>query len=211
MLRRILVCLVLLITGVISDDLSNYDDLECPTNGQLEAENGYPLITQLTSSSVKINWAHLWPSLERPSPCLSEVKIVIDNATTIDLEDVDANEAVVEVEPCVDLEIAVQIRIGSNVEFVESFINSNNMTYKDPAFTENAHLEIVDYVADPYGIIDLRQVHVKGSFEAIVDDYLCRRVETIELLVAQSGTQDWFITSQFDSIQDLETTITVFK
>ena len=203
--RHIVLIFLLIAPAVIS---SNYDDIECPTNEQLDSENGYPLITQLSSSTVSVNWAHLWPSLERPSTCISDIKIFIDNGTVVDLEDLDASEAVVEVEPCIELEITVQIRIGSNEEFVESFVNSNNMTYKDPAFTEHAHLE-VEYVAGLYGIIDLRQVHVKGSFVEIVEDYQCRRVESIELLVAHAGTQDWLITNQFDSIQDLETTVTV--
>ena len=83
----------------------DYQDTVCPTKTELDNESGYPKIFQINSTAVSVDWSQLWPSLEMPSPCLDEVKIVVNGQSEIEIDELDVQEAVVPVQACVELEI----------------------------------------------------------------------------------------------------------
>jgi hypothetical protein len=205
----IVVLLLLLLSTttkiVIAQEQNDYGEAydDCPTQEQLESvENGYPEVLQLNSLQVSVNWTNLWPSLKWPSKCIDVVSLVYNDAAQVVQQDLAV--AVVQVEPCLPLNLVVKLQMDG--QSVESFVNTNNMTYKDPAFTDQAMLQ-VDFTPNAYNVIDLTRVVVKGSFDDLAADNVCRRVENVELLVAKHDTNDWFITTELGIFQDLESTI----
>ena len=62
----------------------------------------------------------------------------------------------------------------------------------------NAHISLGDNLVTIF----------QGSFVDIVEDFQCRRVEKIELMVSKHGSDEWFIQNAFESIQELDMTVT---
>ena len=108
--------------SVKAQEYNEYSD--CPTVEQLEAENGYPAVFQQDSSTVLVNWTDLWPSLEWPSNCVEELAIVIneEDEVIIDFQDMDEASTIVKVEPCLELNIVVRLRLNNSQE-IDSYFN----------------------------------------------------------------------------------------
>ena len=180
----------------------------CPTKEELDNESGYPIVHQINSTAVSVEWSNLWTSLTWPSDCVEQFQIVIDENNQIELEPNDITEAeqIVEVPTCQPLNIELKVKVTTSDDWISSFlITSKNMTYKAPQFKEDAKIE-VDYAMDEFNteVMDLRRIKIKGSFFDIVEDFECRRVEKIELMVFKHDDKDWLIHDTFESVQELD-------
>ena len=67
----------------------------------------------------------------------------------------------------------------------------------------------VEYIIDnANNVLDLQSISVKGSFYDIVEDFECRRVEKIELMVRKIGSDEWMFVQDFENIQILNMEVT---
>ena len=124
------------------------------------------LVHQLNSTSVSVNWSNLWNSLKWPSPCVEQLQIVVneDEIIVSDPIEIKNSEKILNVPACQELNIEVKVKIFSSEEWISSFINQNNQTYKSPKFKENAKIQ-VNYAMNEYDddILDLQRIHVQGT------------------------------------------------
>lgn len=191
---------VLLIVSLSHGNAAEYDDQDsCPTKQLLDQEGGFPQVFQVNSTTVSVDWSDLWPSLT--SECIDEINILV-NGQALPVLDNDLNQTLVNVEPCVQLDLSVQITLNSS-QIIESYVNPGNKTYLEPAFKESAQVE-VNYIENDYGILDLQKVQVSAKLLDIVDNIECRLVENVELLVFEQGQQEPFFQDTFATLQQLE-------
>ena len=124
------------------------------------------LVHQLNSTSVSVNWSNLWNSLKWPSPCVEQLQIVVneDEIIVSDPIEIKNSEKILNVPACQELNIEVKLKNFSSEEWISSFINQNNQTYKSPKFKENAKIQ-VNYAMNEYDddILDLQRIHVQGT------------------------------------------------
>ena len=157
---------MILLYHVKAQDYSDYSD--CPTKEQLVNENGYPAVFQQDSTTVLVNWTDLWPSLEWPSSCVSELSIVInDDPQIIDFQDLDEASTIVKVEPCEELNIVVRLKLN-NSEEIDSYFNNDNKTYEGPAFKEDASIR-VEYIENAYYESNLQFIFFKTFKKPKID------------------------------------------
>ena len=210
----------LLVTFTSAQEIDYYDNniedmlasdetpAACPTKEELDNESGYPIVHQINSTAVSVEWSNLWTSLTWPSDCVEQFQIVIDENNQIELEpsDITVAEQIIEVPTCQPLNIELKVKVTSSDDWSSSFlITSKNMTYKAPQFKEDAKIE-VDYAMNEFNtaVLDLQRIKIRGSFFDIVEDFECRRVEKIELMVFKHGDKDWSVHDTFESVQELD-------
>ena len=120
---RIFCLLRLLYQLSVINSVQAQEYFDCPTAEQLDAENGYPAVWQQDSTTVLVNWTNLWPSLEWPSDCVDELAIVIneEEEIIIDFQDMDGASTLVKVEPCIQLDIVVRLKLNNSQEIDSYF------------------------------------------------------------------------------------------
>ena len=183
----------------------------------LDKQSGIAELHQLNSTFVTVKWSHLWPSItEWPSICVREFQIVINDQPVLEYDaddvanaiEIDSTEKNIQVPSCEELEIKVKLKVSSDnsQDWISSDVNPQNRTistYKSPQFKKDAKIN-VEYIIDNANMLDLQSIRVKGSFYDIVEDYECRRVEKIELMVRKFKSEEWLFIQDFENIQVLE-------
>ena len=204
----------------------------------LDKQSGIAELHQLNSTFVTIKWSHLWPSItEWPSICVKEFQIVINDQPVLEYNDADDNVVVtnsynalvidsteknIQVPSCEELEIKVRLKVvdTENIsdnnsqeeeDWISSDVNPQNRTirtYKSPQFKKDAKINIEYIIDNANNVLDLQSISVKGSFYDIVEDFECRRVEKIELMVRKIGSDEWMFVQDFENIQILNMEVT---
>ena len=195
----------------------------------LDKQSGIAELHQLNSTFVTIKWSHLWPSItEWPSICVKEFQIVINDQPVLEYNDADDNVVVtnsynalvidsteknIQVPSCEELEIKVKLKVSSDnsQDWISSDVNPQNRTirtYKSPQFKKDAKINVEYIIDNANNVLDLQSISVKGSFYDIVEDFECRRVEKIELMVRKIGSDEWMFVQDFENIQILNMEVT---
>ena len=84
------------------------------------------------STSVKVDWSELGPSLDES--CIEDLKIVINNEKEVQIDNKELKESMIDVEPCQDLNITVKLKVRGAKDYIDSLVPLNNKTYKGPVF-----------------------------------------------------------------------------
>ena len=127
--------------------------------------------------------------------------------------EIDSTEKYIQVPSCEELEIKVKLKVSSDnsQDWISSDVNPQNRTistYKSPQFKKDAKINVEYIIDNANNVLDLQSISVKGSFYDIVEDFECRRVEKIELMVRKIGSDEWMFVQDFENIQILNMEVT---
>ena len=136
--------------------------------------------------------------------------------------EIDSTEKYIQVPSCEELEIKVRLKVvdTENIsdnnsqeeeDWISSDVNPQNRTirtYKSPQFKKDAKINVEYIIDNANNVLDLQSISVKGSFYDIVEDFECRRVEKIELMVRKIGSDEWMFVQDFENIQILNMEVT---
>ena len=127
--------------------------------------------------------------------------------------EIDSTEKNIQVPSCEELEIKVKLKVNSDnsQDWISSDVNPQNRTistYKSPQFKKDAKINVEYIIDNANNVLDLQSISVKGSFYDIVEDFECRRVEKIELMVRKIGSDEWMFVQDFENIQILNMEVT---
>ena len=135
-----------------------------------------------------------------------------DNIAIKNAIQIDSTEKNIQVPSCEELEIKVKLKVinsdnSQEDDWISSDVNPQNRTistYKSPQFKKDAKINVEYIIDNANNMLDLQSIRVKGSFYDIVEDYECRRVEKIELMVRKFGSDEWLFVQDFENIQILD-------
>jgi len=168
----------------------------CPTKDEMEAAGGFPRAKQVASEAAFVEWSDLWPQVDW-AECFERTTLVVRQEgremREVTLDDVEARNMTVTLEPCLETRFAVKTTLAGNgdddegVEVTSLESERGFQTFMPPRVRD------LDDVGGLYGKlsrgvqtwpggpVDLSKASVQISFRMVADDPVCRRVTGAEL------------------------------
>ena len=161
---------------------------ECPTEVELKLKNNYPEFRQIDSTTMEVDWSHLWPDLNWEA-CVSSVAVVVDDVSVC-LSDVGTKKLYVsDVESCKDLKVIVELELKHTplLEYesgelkVQSFAVKGAKIFREPNPRDDAQNDVdVAYLDN-----DPTSIKISAEFSDLVDNPSCNKVVNVGLIVRE--------------------------
>ena len=181
-LTKLTVCLLVVFVPPSRGD-------ECPTEVELKLKNNYPEFRQIDSSTMEVDWSHLWPDLDWRG-CVSSVAVVVDDVS-FNVDDVETKTLAVSAESCKDLKVMIELQLKQTplLEYesgevkVQSFPSKGAKIFRSPKPRDDVQSNVdVAYLED-----DPTSVKLTAKFSDLVDDPSCNKVVNVDLIVREKN------------------------
>jgi len=180
--RSIFCLFSMIVSSVICED--------CPTTVELNLRNNYPKTRQLNSSTLEVDWSHLWNEMEWKG-CVHSAKVILNDVYVETVTDVDVKKTTISVEPCIDLKVVIELSLkntetileydveGGTDATIRSFPSKDSKTFRPPkAKSDVSEKVVVNYLKN-----DLTSVDVQVKFVDLVEDPSCNKVVDVVILL----------------------------